>query len=60
MDKSYPSKIPMVVRSIDMEKDPFRPREEGKEILGSVYHISVLLVHSCILQIVPVQTLLLQ
>jgi len=34
MDKSYPTKTPMVVRSLDMEKDPFRPREEGEEILG--------------------------
>jgi hypothetical protein len=27
----------MVVRSLDMEKDPFRPREEKEEILGSNY-----------------------
>jgi len=25
----------MVVRSLDIEKDPFRPREEGDEILGA-------------------------
>jgi hypothetical protein len=25
MDKSYPTKTPMIVRSIDIEKDPFRP-----------------------------------
>jgi len=24
----------MVVRSLDVEKDPFRPREEGEEVLG--------------------------
>jgi hypothetical protein len=35
MDKSYPSKTPMVVRSLDVEKDQFRPRDEGEEILGS-------------------------
>ena len=35
MDKSYPAKAPMVVRSIDLEKDVFRPREE--EILGSEF-----------------------
>jgi hypothetical protein len=35
MDKSYPAKTPMVVRSIDIEKDPFRPLDEGEEILGS-------------------------
>ena len=35
MDKSYPTKTPMVVRSLDIEKDPFRPREEEEEeILG--------------------------
>jgi hypothetical protein len=37
MDKSYPSKTPMVVRSLDVEKDPFRPREDGEEILGSEF-----------------------
>nr|CAD40421.3 OSJNBa0065J03.17 [Oryza sativa Japonica Group] len=34
MDKSYPSKIPMVVRSLDVEKDPFRPKEDGEDVLG--------------------------
>jgi hypothetical protein len=34
MNKSYPAKTSMVVRSLDVEKDPFRPREEGEEILG--------------------------
>jgi len=33
MDKSYPTKTLMVVRSIDIKKDPFRPREEEEEIL---------------------------
>ena len=37
MDKAYPNKTPMVVRSLDKEKDIFRPREEGEEILGSEY-----------------------
>jgi hypothetical protein len=35
MDKSYPSKTPMVVLSLDVEKDQFRPRDNGEEILGS-------------------------
>jgi hypothetical protein len=35
MDKSYPSKTPMVVQSLDVEKDQFRPRDNGEEILGS-------------------------
>jgi hypothetical protein len=35
MDKSYPTKTPMVVRSINIKKDPFRPlEEEEEEILG--------------------------
>ena len=34
MDKSYPTKTLMVVRSLDVEKDPFRP-QEGEEILGT-------------------------
>ena len=37
MDKSYPAKAPMVVRSIDLKKDVFRPRDEGEEILGSKF-----------------------
>ena len=34
MDKSYSSKTPMVVRSLDVEKDPFRPKEDGEDVLG--------------------------
>ena len=34
MNKSYPSKTPMVVRSLDMKKDQFRPRDDGEESLG--------------------------
>jgi hypothetical protein len=35
MDKAHPIKTPMVVRSLDLEKDVFRPWEEWEEILGS-------------------------
>ena len=46
MDKSYPSKTPMVVRSLDMEKDPFRPRDDDEEILGpKVPYLSVALMY---------------
>jgi hypothetical protein len=42
MDKSYPTKTLMVVRSIDIEKDPFRPPDEGEEVLGpQVPYLSV-------------------
>ena len=34
MDKSHPSKTPMVVRSLDMNKDQFRPSDENEELLG--------------------------
>lgn len=34
MDKAYPLGILMVVRSLNVEKDPFRPRENNEEILG--------------------------
>ena len=33
-DKAYPSKTPMMGRSLQQDKDPFRPKEEGEEILG--------------------------
>jgi hypothetical protein len=34
MDKSYPSKIPMVFRSLNMNKDQFRSKVEDEELLG--------------------------
>ncbi|KAL0368450.1 UNVERIFIED_CONTAM: Retrovirus-related Pol polyprotein from transposon TNT 1-94 [Sesamum calycinum] len=34
MDKSHPFSTPMVVRSLDVKKDPFRPRESDEEFLG--------------------------
>ena len=37
MDKSYPSKTPMVVRSLEVDKDPFRPRDDDEKILGPEY-----------------------
>ena len=35
VDKSYPPITLMVVHSLDVEKDLFRPSEDGNEILGS-------------------------
>ena len=37
MKDAYPLKTPMVVRSLDVEKDPFKPKEENEEILGPEY-----------------------
>ena len=34
VDKSYPFITLMVVHSLDVEKDLFRPRDDGNEILG--------------------------
>jgi hypothetical protein len=43
MDKSYHNKTPMVVRSLEIEKDPLRPRDIGEKILGPyVPYLSVI------------------
>lgn len=34
MDKSHPLSTPKVVRTLDVEKDPFRPPDDEEEILG--------------------------
>jgi hypothetical protein len=34
MDKAYPCNTPTVVRSLDIEKDPFGPQDEDEKILG--------------------------
>ncbi|CAN4123323.1 unnamed protein product [Withania somnifera] len=34
MDKTHPLSTPMVVQSLDVNKDPFRPQEENEELLG--------------------------
>ena len=53
IDKSYHNKILMVVRSLEIEKDPFRPRGFGEKILGPRFHTLVSLEHLYILQITP-------
>ena len=35
MDNANPLSTPMVVRSLNIDKDPFRPCEENEEVLGS-------------------------
>ena len=32
-DKAKPSSTPMVVRTLDVKRDPFRPKEDEEEIL---------------------------
>ncbi|XP_070668660.1 secreted RxLR effector protein 161-like [Malus domestica] len=34
MDKAYPLSTSMVVRSLDIKKDPFRPKEDDEMVLG--------------------------
>ena len=34
MDKAHPLSTPMVGRSLDVKKDPFRPQEDDEETLG--------------------------
>ena len=58
MDKAHPLSSPMVVRSLDVKNDPFRPCEMGEELLVLKYHILVPLAHLCILLIVQDQILL--
>ena len=35
MDKAHPLSSPMVVRSLDVKNDPFRPCEKSEDLLGS-------------------------
>jgi hypothetical protein len=37
MDKAYPQRTPMIVRALKKDKDPFSPKQEGKEVLGAEY-----------------------
>ena len=34
MNKAHLLTSPMVIRSLDVKKDPFRPCEKGEELLG--------------------------
>ena len=34
MDKAHPLSSPMIVRSLDVKNDPFRPCENGEKLLG--------------------------
>ena len=43
MDKSHPLSSPMVVKSLEVTKHPFRPKEENEKLLGSeVSYLSVI------------------
>ena len=34
MDKSHPNNSPMVVRSLEVNKDLFHPKQENEELFG--------------------------
>ena len=57
MDKAHPICLPMIVRSLDVKKDPFRPYEKGEELIGPEVLILMSLVHLCILLTVLAQIL---
>jgi hypothetical protein len=43
MDKAYPSKTPIIVRTLEKDSNPFRPHQEREEVLGSEYpYLSVI------------------
>ena len=43
MDKSHPDNSPMVVRSLEVNKDPFHSKEENEELFGpKVPHLSAI------------------
>jgi hypothetical protein len=37
MDKPYPQRTPMIVRALKKDKDTFRLKQEGEEVLGAEY-----------------------
>jgi hypothetical protein len=37
MDKAYSARTPMVIHALEKDKDPFRSKEEGEEVLGLEY-----------------------
>jgi hypothetical protein len=43
MYKAYPLRTPMIVRALKKDTDPFRPKQEGEEVLGAEYpYLSVI------------------
>jgi hypothetical protein len=43
MDKAYLLRTPMIVRALEKDTDPFRPKQEGEDVLGAEYiYLSVI------------------
>ena len=53
MDKVNHLSTPMVVRSLNLKKNPFRPRENNEELLGPEVSYLSAIGTLCILLIVP-------
>ena len=56
MDQAHSIRTPMVVRSLDPSRDPFRPRYSNESALDQNILTWLLLVHLCTCQIVRVWT----
>jgi hypothetical protein len=37
MDKGYLARTPLIVHALEKDTNPFRPKEEGEEVLGQEY-----------------------
>jgi hypothetical protein len=37
MDKAYPQRTPMIIHTLENDKDSFKPKQEGEEVLGAEY-----------------------
>jgi hypothetical protein len=37
MNKSYPQKTPMIIHALEKDKEPFRLKQEGEEVLRAEY-----------------------
>jgi hypothetical protein len=37
MNNAYPARTIMIIRALERDTDPFRPKEEGEEVLGPEY-----------------------
>jgi hypothetical protein len=43
MDKAYLLRTPLIARALEKDTDPFRPKQEGEEVLGPEYpYLSVI------------------
>ena len=51
MDKTHPLNSPMIVRSLEVDKDPFRPKEkqngeEKQNVTGNLYFMGIFITYA--------------